>query len=88
MVSIQRRHFLRQAARSAVAGSMAATTAAATTAVAVSSDKVNQLGKDLDQLGKRLEERIDGMEHHQRNALRAGIIFMAVSTGVDLSLII
>ena len=87
MVSIQRRHFLRQAAKSAVAGSVAATTAAATTAVAVSSDKMNRLGEDLGQLGKRLEKRIDGLEHHQRNALRAGIIFMAVSTGVDLSLI-
>jgi len=91
MASINRRIFLRQSLATAVAG----TTVIAATAAAkgqqltqqardIGDDAKNALSDRLD----KLEDRIDNMEHHHRNLLKAGVFFMAVSTGVDLSLIL
>lgn len=72
-------------AKSAVAG----TGAVAGAAIATGREQlVDRIAPAVNARMEALEARVDAMEHHHRNLLRVGAIGLAVSTGIDLTILL
>ncbi len=51
-------------------------------------EALQSAAKKMRQSFEALENRVDKMEHHHQNLLRFAAIGLAISTGVDLSLLL
>ncbi len=84
MTGVASRGAVAGATMAAVAGSVTARCSeqlAANETVAAARDRV------VEGMG-RLEARVDALEHHHKNLLRVGALAFAVSTGLDLTILL
>ena len=81
---MERREFIGRFAASVLAGG----SAVAGATVAAGREQVERIRPLVDERLEALESRVDRMEHHHRNLLRVGAIGLAVSTGIDLTLLL
>ncbi len=83
LAQMERRHFMALARQGFTGAAVLAAGGIATTrenAVVVRDQLVDGMDK--------LEARVDKMEHHHRNLLRVSALAFALSTGVDLTLLL
>ena len=84
-MSMHRRRFLAElASHSVLAGTVAIAGGAAARTRDIAQTSLERMGHKIETLGKR----VDSLEGRQKQLTRALIVVTAVSTGIDLSLLV